>query len=251
MSHSGPFRDRGRLSGPRSSRLHRPRQGASLEVFADCQGILAQSRSAPDRKVRGGSLSSGISPPDVAGSRRTRDARLRTPDRSAKSHLAVRRSRRQRSYQKPLTPPLPPPRTSPGEDPRRLPERGARALPAPLADLVVRTQGPLAVRVSLDVGVKPEPAPQWLPIHGPTLGVADPAGKGSTARRASTSSPQSPRVGRYGPCGHVPAGATCGLPSLCASSRLKSRLTGPVGRLGAHCSGSISASGLESVKTIT
>ena len=143
-------------------------------------------------------MSSGISPPDVAGSRRTPDARLRTPDRSAKSHPAVRRSRRQRLYQEPLTPPLPPPRTSPGEDPRRVPERGARALPAPLADLVVRTQRPLAVRVSLDVGVKPEPAPQWLPIHGPTLGVADPTGKGSTARRARTSSPQSPRVGRSG-----------------------------------------------------
>src|SRR3954467_15789031 len=71
-----------------------------------------------------------------------------------------------------------PPRTSPDEDPRRVPERGARALPAPPADLVVRTRGPLAVRASPDVGVKPESAPQWLPSHGPPLVAAAPAGRG-------------------------------------------------------------------------
>src|SRR3954465_4549237 len=65
-----------------------------------------------------------------------------------------------------------PPRTSPGGDPRRVPERGAGAPPAPPADLVVHPRGLLAVRMSLDVGVKPEPAPQWLPSHEPTLGVA-------------------------------------------------------------------------------
>src|SRR3954449_2988825 len=80
-----------------------------------------------------------------------------------------------------------PPRTSPGGDPRRVPERGAGALPAPPADLVVHPRGLLAVRMSLDVGVKPEPAPQWLPSHEPTLGVAASAGKGLTDRRGRPS----------------------------------------------------------------
>ena len=80
-----------------------------------------------------------------------------------------------------------PPRTSPGGDPRRVPERGAGAPPAPPADLVVHPRGLLAVRMSLDVGVKPEPAPQWLPSHESTLGVADSAGKGLTDRRGRPS----------------------------------------------------------------
>src|SRR3954463_1715784 len=70
------------------------------------------------------------------------------------------------------------PKISHGLNPRSLPERGARPLPAPPADLVVRPRGPLSVWVSLDVGVKPEPAPQWLPIHGRKLRRADPAEKG-------------------------------------------------------------------------
>src|SRR4051812_32457474 len=41
--------------------------------------------------------------------------------------------------------------------------------------------------MSLDVGVKPEPAPQWLPSHEPTLGVAASAGKGLTDRRGRLS----------------------------------------------------------------
>ncbi len=73
-------------------------------------------------------------------------------------------------------------RTSPGEDPRCVPERGARALPAASADLVVRARGPLVLWVLLDVGVQPESAPQWLPSHEPTLGVATCAGKGTSAR---------------------------------------------------------------------
>src|SRR4051812_14265239 len=87
---------------------------------------------------------------------------------------------------------------SPGKDPRRVPERGARALPAPPADLVVRTRGPLAVRVSLDIGVKAEPARQWLPSHELTLGAAYPAEKGSTARDAPTLLPPIALTGRSG-----------------------------------------------------
>jgi hypothetical protein len=90
------------------------------------------------------------------------------------------------SYQELPTPPAPPPGTSPGEDPRRVPERGAGAFPAPPADPVVQSRGLLAVRMPLDVGVESEPAPQWLPSHGPTLGVADSAEKGRTDRRAGS-----------------------------------------------------------------
>src|SRR4051812_5606105 len=79
-----------------------------------------------------------------------------------------------------------PPRTSPAH-PRSLVERGAGAPPAPTADLLVRLRGLLSVWVSLDVGVKPEPAPQWLASHEPTLGVADCAGKGLTDRRGRPS----------------------------------------------------------------
>lgn len=103
------------------------------------------------------------------------------PTRSSKLHPAVRRPQSLRAYQKPTSPPRPP-RTSPA-NPRRASERGARAPPAPEADLVVRSPLLLAFRVSPDVGVKPEPAPQWLASHGPTLGVAGPAGKGRTACR--------------------------------------------------------------------
>jgi len=95
----------------------------------------------------------------------------------------------------PLTPA---PRTSPGEDPRRVPERGTRALPAPPADLVVRTRGPLAVRVSLDVGVEPEPASQWLPGHGPTLGVDDPARKGVRPGASGLPPPHRPEWAAHG-----------------------------------------------------
>src|SRR3954464_6405543 len=79
-----------------------------------------------------------------------------------------------------------PPRTSPGGDPRRVPERGAGAPPAPPADLVVHPRGLLAVRMSLDVGVKPEPAPQWLPSHKPSLrgGVSDRKGPTERSRPA-------------------------------------------------------------------
>ena len=134
-------------------------------------------------------LSSGISRPDASGSRSPRDARgFRTPQSRGRLRrrggLGVRVS-----YQEPPPPQPPPPSTSPGEDRRRVPVWGARALPAQPADLVVRTRGPLAVRVSLDVGVKPKVAPQGLPSHRPNLGVTDPAGKGATARRARRAPP--------------------------------------------------------------
>jgi hypothetical protein len=150
----------------------------------------------PPRTERSGAvlLSSGISRPDVAGSRSPRDARASHAGPVAKSHPAVGGLGVRGSYQEPPKPPPPPPRTSPGEDPRRVPERGAGALPAPPADLVVRTRGPLAVRVALDVGVQPDPAPQWLPSHEPTLGVAERAGKGRMAPSARSAPPPGARV---------------------------------------------------------
>jgi hypothetical protein len=157
-----------------------PRHRALLkEVLAEGQDIL--------RRITNGSGPEGqgrfVVERDQSGGRRraeedTRSSGFARAGPIAKLDPAVRRPRRQRSCRKPRAPTPPPPRTSPGEDPRRAPERGARALPAPPADLVVRTRGPLAVRVSPDVGVQPEPAPKWLPSHDSTLGVADPAGKG-------------------------------------------------------------------------